>query len=88
MTANYPNPFNSTTSINVELPYPEVVKISIYNITGQKIKTLANRKFPEGKTQVVWDSKSDSGVSMASGIYFYHIETKHLHQTGKMLLLR
>jgi len=86
--ANYPNPFNSVTTISFELSYPEVVKISIYNISGQLIKTLTNRKFPQGVNNIIWDSKSDSGISVSSGIYFYLIETNHADQTGKMLLLR
>ncbi len=88
VTANYPNPFNSVTTISFELSYPEVVKISIYNISGQHITTLTNRKFSQGRNNVIWDSKSGSGVSVASGIYFYRIETKHVDQTGKMILLR
>jgi len=88
VTSNYPNPFNSFTTISFELSYPEVVKISIYNISGQNITTLTNRKFPQGRNNVIWDSKSGSGVSVASGIYFYRIETKHVDQTGKMILLR
>ncbi|MFC1561018.1 T9SS type A sorting domain-containing protein [Candidatus Latescibacterota bacterium] len=86
--ANYPNPFNSFTTISFELSYREDVNISVYNILGQQVKTLAERIFPAGKNNVVWDSKSDSGISMSSGIYFYHIKTKNAECTGKMLLLR
>ena len=66
----------------------EDVNISVYNILGQHVKTLADRKFPGGKNNVVWDSKSDSGTFMSSGIYFYRIQTKNAERTGKMLLLR
>jgi len=88
VSANYPNPFNSYTTISFQLPHRENVNISVYNILGQHVKTLADHIFPAGNNNVVWDSKSDSGTSMSSGIYFYRIKTKNAERTGKMLLLR
>ncbi len=88
MSVNYPNPFNVVTTITFEMYYPERVKIAVYNISGQYIKTIAEGEFPAGINNVVWDAQSDSGVPMASGIYFYRIKSKHAARTGKMLLLR
>ena len=88
ITGNYPNPFNLSTVITFELYHPEKLNISIYNITGQHIKTITERSFPAGINRVTWDSKSDAGVPTASGIYFYRIKTENAVKTGKMLLLR
>jgi len=85
---NYPNPFNSFTSINFELPSTEIVTITVLSVTGQRVKKLSNRRFPAGKNSVVWDAKSDYGNPCASGVYFYRIKAGAVVKTGKMLLIQ
>lgn len=88
LLGNFPNPFNASTMISFVLPEYESVTITIYNIMGQRIKTLANRAFPPGKNMVAWDSTTDAGNYAASGIYFYRLKTLHVVETGSMTLLR
>jgi hypothetical protein len=87
-TGNYPNPFNPSTTIYFYLPEPSAVTVAVYNIHGQKIKTLASGIFTAGRKSILWDSTSDNSKHCASGIYFYRIEAGNTIKTGKMMLLR
>ncbi len=84
---NYPNPFNSTTSIPLILTRESDVRLSIYNIQGQRTAVVADGVYLAGEHRFVWDGKS-SGADAPSGIYFYRAECRTSHQIGKMLLLR
>lgn len=86
--SSYPNPFNPATTIQFDLPAAGQVKITVYNVTGQRVKQLADRRFPAGVNRVEWDSRTDSGGMASSGVYFYRIETGRQVKTGKMLLMR
>lgn len=85
---NFPNPFNPETNISFSLPSSDKVEISIYNIKGQKVKTLCNLKMESGKHTLLWNGKDDKGNSVAAGIYFYQLNTNKLKITHKMLLLK
>ncbi|MFQ6003281.1 MAG: T9SS type A sorting domain-containing protein, partial [Candidatus Zixiibacteriota bacterium] len=85
---NYPNPFNPTTNIEFLLPRSDQVKIEIFNILGQKVRTLVDQHLKAGHKLVDWDGKDDSGEQVSSGIYFYSIKTDEFSQTRKMVLLR
>ena len=85
---NYPNPFNAYTKISFDLPFQANVKVMVYSITGQHIKTLAESRFPAGRNSVIWDGTSPNGKDSASGVYLYRIQAGNIAKTGKMLLLR
>lgn len=85
---NYPNPFNPTTTIEYMLPHSAPVKLTIYNSTGQIVRTLINKSQSTGSHKITWDGKDDSGKAVASGVYLYHLEADDFVQTRKMLLLR
>ena len=85
---NYPNPFNPNTTIEYYLPKPAQVKLSIYNILGQQVKTLVNEYQTAGNRRIVWDGKDERGTSVASGIYFYKLSTPDFAETKKMLLIK
>ena len=85
---NYPNPFNPTTCISYQIPENGKVSIEIFNILGQKIKTLINENQITGNHIAVWDSKDDNGEQLPSGVYFYRITTKQNIETKKMVLLK
>ncbi|MBT4482818.1 MAG: T9SS type A sorting domain-containing protein [Candidatus Latescibacteria bacterium] len=87
-TVNHPNPFNAITTITFELPKASNVSISVYSISGQLVKTIAEKRFPAGKNNVVWNSTSDTGRKLASGLYIYRIIAGSSVASGKMLLLR
>jgi hypothetical protein len=84
----FPNPFNPTVTIQFEIPKTARTAISVYNIAGQRVRTITDRTFNAGMNRVQWDSRSDSGNLSSSGIYFYKIESLGKATTGKMLLLR
>lgn len=84
---NYPNPFTSETTIEYILAREDEVVLEIYDITGQKVRTLANTIMPEGLHMIVWDGKNDDAQSVLSGIYFCRIILGDNSQTKKIVLL-
>jgi len=88
LNQNYPNPFNPSTTISYQIPQTGSIRIDIFNIKGQKIRTLINELKHPGKHSVVWNGTDQSGRQVASGIYYYRIVTDHNSSTKKMLLLK
>ncbi|MFA3783783.1 FlgD immunoglobulin-like domain containing protein [Melioribacteraceae bacterium 4301-Me] len=88
MSQNYPNPFNPTTTIKYAIPEKAQVKLTIYNMLGQQIKTLVNTEQDAGFYKVTWDGTNDFGSRVASGIYIYRIEAGKYVSTMKMNLLK
>ena len=66
----YPNPFNPTINIDYALPSQELVNLSIINLLGQKVRTLANDIQEPGNYSFKWDGKDINGIDLQSGIYF------------------
>jgi parallel beta-helix repeat protein len=85
---NYPNPFNPVTSIEFALPKQSHAKLSIYNLLGQRIRTLIDESKPAGFWTVVWDGKDSGGNSVSSGIYFYALDTDIGREVKKMTLIK
>jgi photosystem II stability/assembly factor-like uncharacterized protein len=83
LNQNYPNPFNPSTTIEFNLPKASDVRIEVYNIAGQKIQTLINKRISAGSHQVEFNSEN-----LSSGVYFYRIEAGNFHDVKKMVLLR
>lgn len=84
----YPNPFNLATTIQFVIPFSEKVKIDVYNVSGQRVITLADGMFTAGTHQVVWNARSDGGAAASSGIYLFKIEAGKRTKIGKLLLLK
>ncbi len=85
---NYPNPFNPTTTIRYDLPQNSKVILTIYNILGQKVRTLVQKQQPAGQYQVQWDGRDDSGEKVSSGVYLYKMVAGDFVQVKKMLLVK
>lgn len=85
---NYPNPFNPTTIIRYQLPVASKVKLIVYNLLGQKIKTLIDSFQSAGEHSLVWDATDDKNRTVSSGVYFYKMETNKMSYQKKMLLAR
>jgi hypothetical protein len=85
---NYPNPFNPETTIRYQLAKHSDVKIEIYNVLGQKIRTLLDVARPAGLYTIQWDAKNDNGAFVASGVYIYRMEATDFVKSEKMLLLK
>jgi hypothetical protein len=87
LAQNYPNPFNPETQISYSLPQDAHVVLTIFNIMGQKVKTLVDELQDAGYKSIHWDGKNDNGSQVASGIYFYRIQAGEYSQTKRMVLL-
>ena len=85
---NYPNPFNPTTEISFSLQNESFVTLEVYNIKGQKVKTLIKGGLEEGKHSIEWDGKDDQNRSVSSGIFFYTMKTDLYTSSKKMILLK
>jgi len=87
---NHPNPFNPETQIRFQLPAESQVLLSIYNLQGQLLRTLVNRKMPAGEWTESWNGKDEFDKQVPSGIYWYRLHAKEgkWMKTNKMILLR
>ena len=87
LKANYPNPFNPTTVIPLEIPAESYVKASIYNILGQEVLVLLEGIQKPGYSQLIWNGTNQFGQQMSSGIYFIRVHYgKNIYHQKIMLL--
>ncbi len=87
---NFPNPFNPETTIEYHLAgnVEHETKLIIFNLLGQKIRTLVHEVQSQGGYVVHWDGTDDHGQSVSSGIYVYHLTFDDFSQTRRMMLLK
>ncbi|MFQ5751717.1 MAG: FlgD immunoglobulin-like domain containing protein [bacterium] len=85
---NYPNPFNPETTIKYEISKSAQVKLEIFNILGQEIRTLVDKEKSAGFHAVLWDGEDNQGRDVPSGLYLYQIKVGNFLDSKKMLLLR
>ena len=85
---NYPNPFNPETRIVYDIHEAGDVRLVVYNILGQEVRTLLSGQKSTGRHEALWDGKDHEGKSMTSGVYFYSLESAGFRETRKMLLLK
>jgi hypothetical protein len=85
---NYPNPFNPSTIISYDVPTAGSVKIEIFNILGQSVRTLVNTDQIPGTWKVEWNGTNDRGTVVPSGVYFVRFSASGVSLTGKMLLAK
>ncbi|SYZ73591.1 exported hypothetical protein [Candidatus Zixiibacteriota bacterium] len=88
LAQNYPNPFNPSTAIKFDLPQTSQVKLEIFNILGQKIRTLINREMTAGSYDITFDGKGDDNKQLGSGVYFYRLRAGEFEQSRSMMLLK
>ena len=85
---NFPNPFNPSTEIRFDLPEAGNVSLAIYNLMGQKIRTLSSDNMTPGYHAIIWDGTNDIRSQVATGMYFYSIQSNEFQATKKMLFLK
>lgn len=90
---NYPNPFNPITTIDFDISHDDAdgasnVKLDVYNILGQKVKTLVDEPLGPGSHTVEWNGANESGSPVATGIYLYRLKIGDKSQSKKMVLLK
>ncbi len=85
---NHPNPFNPETEISYTLSKDTYVNLTVYNILGQKVKTLVDGFETAGPKSVIWEGMDEGGNQIGSGVYFYRISAGGFVQTNTMITLR
>jgi flagellar hook assembly protein FlgD len=85
---NYPNPFNPTTTVKYQIPENTHVRLVVYNMLGQRVRTIVDQPREAGYYSVQWDGKNDYGVSITSGIYVYRIQAGSFVAARKMNLIK
>lgn len=85
---NRPNPFNTRTTIPYDLPASGVVRLSVYDLSGQRIRTLVDGARSAGSHTVTWDGTDDTGRDVASGVYLCRMETAGFRAVRKLLLIK
>jgi hypothetical protein len=89
LNPNYPNPFNPSTTISFVLPVAQKVNVTVFDVLGQKVKTLLdNENLTAGMSMVTWNGDNESGKQVSSGIYFYQVRSEKFNATRKMILMK
>jgi serine protease len=88
VSRNHPNPFNDVTRFTLRLPVATEVSFVVYNMMGQRVKTLVSHNVDAGSYTVTWDGTNDTGQAVSSGIYFYRVVAGDNTVTHKMMLAR
>jgi len=88
LKGNYPNPFNPSTTISYSIAGDVEVELTVFNLKGQKIKTLVKQKQSAGKHVVTWLGRDDSNKTVSSGIYFYKLKASNYTEMKKMILMK
>ena len=84
----FPNPFNPSSRISFNLAMQQQVTVEVFNLKGQKVKTLSNGTLNAGEHNLIWNGTDEQGSIVASGLYFYRIKTSEQEISGKMLLMK
>jgi flagellar hook assembly protein FlgD len=85
---NFPNPFNPSTMIEYSLDEPAPVRIEIFDIRGELVRTLVNEYQQSGVHTAAWNGKTDTGGALPTGVYSYSLVTAGKQAARKMILLR
>jgi len=88
LSNNYPNPFNPSTQLQFSVPQTARITLAVYNLLGQRVRTLADGVYATGRYTVTWDGKDEGGRTLASGVYFSRLETGSIALVKKMLLMK
>jgi len=84
---NHPNPFNPSTTIEFSIQNDSKINLSIFNIKGQKVKTLVNNEFTQGSHSIIWNGDDEFGKQLSSGIYYYKLNVNGKTKAVKKCLL-
>lgn len=88
ITGNYPNPFNPSTTIEFSLPEAGFAELVIYNVTGQKIRTLVTETMTPGVHSIVWDGHDDNGLPVSAGLYVTRLQMNDAVTSDQMMLVK
>tara|TARA_B100000405_G_scaffold297344_1_gene253130 strand:- start:53 stop:1078 length:1026 start_codon:yes stop_codon:yes gene_type:complete len=85
---NYPNPFNPVTNILYDIPEVSDVSLEIYNVMGQRVRTLVQGTQEPGRYQIIWNATNDFGQALSSGMYIYRIQAGDFVSVKKLVLMK
>jgi len=85
---NYPNPFNPVTNITYDIASATDVTLEIYNVMGQRVRTLAQGSHEPGRYRIMWNATNDYGQSLSSGMYIYRIQAGDFVSVKKLILMK
>ena len=88
VSQSYPNPFDEQTRVAIALPEDAYVRVAVYNILGQQVRTLSEASMNQGMHHIRWDGTDDGGRRLGSGLYFFHIQTDQKLMTRQTVLIR
>ena len=88
LAQNFPNPFNASTTINFQLPLASRVELTVYSISGQRVRTLINGTLPAGHHRLQWDGRNERGEPVASGAYLYQLSAGDFVASRQLVLLK
>ena len=88
LKANYPNPFNPTTTIQFDVPEASDVRLEVYDMMGRRVATLVNGNFNAGRYEATWNARSDAGNAVASGVYLYRLQAGSFESVKRMVLMK
>ncbi len=88
LSQNVPNPFNPMTTISYSLPAAGRASLVIYDVAGNRIRTLVSEDLEAGNHQVIWNGSDDGGRQVAAGIYLYKLDSGSVHEVKRMTLVR
>jgi len=84
----YPNPFNSTVAIKLEIRKPDFIETAVFDVLGRKIRDFENAWREVGPSIIQWDGKDNEGRNVSSGIYFFSVRSGTVLASARMMLLR
>ena len=85
---NYPNPFNPSTKFKISVPEKSSIEVTVFDISGRRIKTLYNGEAEQGSYFISWDGRDESGKKVPSGVYIYNMKTAQFQQSKRMFMLK
>ena len=84
---SYPNPFNASTTIQYQLAQTGTVRLEVYHVMGQKVRTLVHQVQAQGAYQITWHGEDEQDRHVSSGSYFIRLQTDHIIQVKKVLFM-
>ena len=88
ISAVYPNPFNPETNIDFSIKATGNVTLEVYNLKGQRVKTLVNNTVEAGEHSITWYGDTDSGNNASTGVYFIKLQTSEYQQIKKVMMIK
>ncbi len=88
LAQNFPNPFNPETRVTFELPERQQARLEIFNLLGQRIRTLVQGELAGGVHAATWDGLTERGEAAAGGVYLYRLQAGPYHECKRMVLMR